>query len=167
MIAGFVFQGEVTVDTQADFPSKNRQVQRVGIYASVVFAAFLLGFLPMWLTARTRGAERDAAQHALRIAQIENSLAAAALQARRGEYEPARVSASTFYTSLQAELGRADSGIAAPSRDSLQALLAERDDIVTLLARGDAAGAERLASAYTSYVGAVGTPRGQEAPAGR
>ena len=149
-----------------DFPSKNRQVHRVAIYATVVFGAFVLGFVPMWLTASTRAGERDAAQQALRIAQIENSLAAAAIQARRGEYEPSRDAASSFYTSLQAELGRADSGVAARSRDSLQAVLAERDQIITLLARGDAAAADRLANTYMAYREAVGTFRG-EAPAAR
>ena len=150
-----------------DFPTKNRQLHRFAIYATVLFAAFLLGFLPMWLTARTRTAERDAAQQALRLAQIETSLAAAAIQARRGEYERAREATSTFYTSLQAELGRADSGLAAPSREALQGVLDERDQMITLLARGDAAAADRLANLYISYRQAVGPLTGQEPPADR
>lgn len=150
-----------------DFPTKNRQLHRFAIYATVLFAAFLLGFLPMWLTARTRTAERDAAQQALRLAQIETSLAAAAIQARRGEYERAREATSTFYTSLQAELGRADSGVAAPSRGALQGILDERDQMITLLARGDAAAADRLANLYISYRQAVGSLTGQEPPADR
>ena len=150
-----------------DFPTKNRQLHRVAIYATIIFAAFLLGFLPMWLTARTRTAERDAAQQALRLAHIESSLAAAAIQARRGEYERAREATSTFYTSLQAELGRADSGVTAPSREALQGVLDERDQMITLLARGDAAAADRLANLYISYRQAVGTLTGQEPPADR
>ena len=129
-------------------------VRRVTIYAAVMLAAFLLGFGPMWLSARARTAERDAAVQALRLARIENSLAAAAIQARRGDYEPARAAASTFYTDLRAELDRADTALAAP-REALQALLVERDQIIALLARSDPAVAERLAQTYVSYRDAV------------
>jgi hypothetical protein len=147
----------VMMETRERFPVKNARVQRFAVYATVAFAAFLLGFLPMWLVARTRANERNAAQQALRLAEIENTLAAAAIQARRGEYEPARRAASTFYTNLRAELDRADSGFAEPSRDALQALLAERDHMITLLARSDPAVAERLANTYISYRQTAGT----------
>ena len=71
------------------------RLKRLGVYATVVFAAFVLGFVPMWLVARTRANERDVVQQALRLTQLENELAAAAIQARRGDYEPAREAAST------------------------------------------------------------------------
>ena len=143
------------------FPVKNRRLRRFAIYATAALAAFVLGFLPMWLTARTRASERDAAQQALRLTQIENSLAAAAIQARRGDYEPAREAASNFYTSMQAELDRPDSGFAVSSRDSLHAFLAERDQMITLLARSDSAAAERLAVTYIAYRQASGTLPGR------
>ena len=79
----------------------------------------------------------------------------------------ARDAASTFYTNLQAELGRSDSGVAAPSRGALQAILAQRDQINTLLARSDAAAADRLTNVYTAYRQAVGTSRGQGGPPAR
>ena len=139
------------------FPVKSAQVQRFAVYATVLFAAFLLGFVPMWLVARTRANERDAAQRMLRLTEIENALAAATIQARRGDYEPARTAASTFYTNLRAELDRAASDFAAPSREALQALLAERDQMITLLARSDPAVAELLANTYISYRQTAGT----------
>jgi hypothetical protein len=145
------------MENKERLPVNSARVQRFAVYATVVFAAFLLGFLPMWLVARTRGNERNAAQQALRLAQIENALATATIQARRGDYEPARTAASTFYTNLRAELDRADSGFAVPSRDALQAVLAERDQMITLLARSDPAAAERLANTYISYRQTAGT----------
>ena len=145
-----------------EFPAKNRQVHRVGVYATVVVVVFLLGFVPMWLTARSRASERDALQEALRLAQIENSLAAATIQARRGEYEPAREAASTFYSGLQAELGRPEPGVLAPAREALQPLLAERDEMITLLARADESAAERLGNAYVVYRQATANLPGQE-----
>ena len=145
------------MDSREPVPVKNARVQRFAIYATVVVAAFLLGFVPMWLAARTSANERNAAQQALRLTQIENTLAAATIQARRGDYEPAREAASTFYTNLRAELDRADSGFAVPPRDALQALLADRDQMITLLARSDPAAAERLANTYISYRQTAGT----------
>ena len=137
-------------DTDA-FPPKDLRVQRVATIGTVAFFAFVLGFAPMWLTARTRAGERDVAEQSLRVAQIENALAAAAILARLGEYEPARVAASAFYTDLQAEVDRAASGFGTASRVALQQILADRDALITILARGDAAAAERLAMTYLAY----------------
>jgi heme exporter protein D len=103
---------------------KVARLKRLGVYATVVFAAFVLGFVPMWLVARTCANERDVVQQALRSVQLENELAAAAIQARRGDYEPARDAASTFYTNLRAELDHSRSGCTAPERKMMQSLLA-------------------------------------------
>jgi Tfp pilus assembly protein PilV len=132
-------------------------VKRVGVYAAVLLVTFLLGFVPMWMQARTRASERDAAQQALRLSQLENTLASAAIQARRGDYEPAREATSTFYTNLTAELDRMPSEFTPAQRERMQALLAERDQLITLLARADPAIAERLADTYVSYRQAMGT----------
>jgi hypothetical protein len=146
-----------TVDKAANQPLKVAQLQRLGVYATVVFVAFLIGFIPMWLRARTRANERDAVQQVLRLTQAENTLAAAAIQARRGDYEPAREAASTFYTNLRAELDRGSSVFSASQRDMLQPLLAQRDQMITLLARADPAVAERLADTSVSYRRATGS----------
>ena len=101
--------------------------------------------------ARTRAGERDAARQSLRVAQIENVLAAATILARLGEYEQARVEASVFYSDLQAEVDRAASGFDMASRGALHEILAERDALITILAPGDGAAAERLAMTYIAY----------------
>jgi hypothetical protein len=132
-------------------------VKRAGVYAIVLLVTFLLGFVPMWVQARARASERDAAQQALRLSQLENTLASAAIQARRGDYEPAREATSTFYTNLTAELDRMPSEFTPAQRERMQALLAERDQLITLLARADPAIAERLADTYVSYRQAMGT----------
>ncbi len=145
------------MDKAANQPLKVAQLQRLGVYATVVFVAFLIGFIPMWLRARTRANERVAVQQVLRLTQAENTLAAAAIQARRGDYEPAREAASTFYTNLRAELDRGSSVFSASQRDMLQPLLAQRDQMITLLARADPAVAERLADTSVSYRRATGS----------
>jgi len=137
--------------------SGGRPLKRVGVYAAVLLVAFLLGFVPMWMQARARADERDAAQQTLRLTQIEATLASAAIQTRRGDYEPAREAASTFYTNLTAEMDRVPSVFTPPQRERMQALLAERDQMITLLARADPAVAERLTDAYVSFRQAMGT----------
>ena len=145
------------MESRDKFPVKNARVQRFATYVTVAFVAFLLGFVPMWLAARTRAKEGNATEQALRLARIENAVAAAAIQARLGNYESARNAASTYYTSLRDELDRAGSDFAASQHDALRALLAERDQIITLLARSDPAAAERLANTYVSYRRTSGT----------
>lgn len=148
------------MDEPTNTPLKVARLQRLGVYATVIFVAFLIGFVPMWLTARTRANERDTAQHALLFSQAENTLGAAAIYARRGDYEPARQAVSSFYTSLRAELDRPQPAISASQRDLLQPLLVQRDQMITLLARSDPAAADRLADAYLSYRRAMGTLAG-------
>ena len=134
-----------------------RPLKRVGVYAVVLLIAFLLGFVPMWMQARARAQERDAAEQTLRLTQLESTLASAAIQTRRGDYEPAREAASTFYTNLTAEMDRVPSVFTTPQRERMQALLAERDQMITLLARADPAVAERLTDAYVAFRQAMGT----------
>lgn len=132
-------------------------LNRLGVYAAALLLAFLLGFVPMWLEARSRGSERDAAHQTLRFTQLEATLASAAIQARRGEYEPAREAASTFYTNLTAEMNLVPSVFSTPQRERMQALLAERDQMITLLARADPAVAERLTDVYVMFRQTMGT----------
>lgn len=138
---------------RADGPSRRRII----IYAAVLIAVFLLGLVPMWLIARERGADRDAAERNLRLCRLENDLASAAVEARRGEYERARLAASNFFTSLLEqvdEVGRS-SDLTVAERESLRPLLSQRDDLITLLARSDPAAADRLSELYRAFNEAI------------
>lgn len=127
--------------------------KRVGVYLGVALALFLLGLVPMWLKARTAASQRDAAQHELRLSRMQNTLSAAAIDARRGEYEPARQTASDFFTTLRAETDNHTnaSTLTPTQRERVRPLLDRRDDIITLLSRGDPAAADRLSDLYVSY----------------
>ena len=131
-------------------------LKRVGIYLAAALAIFLLGLTPMWLKARGAAAQRDAARRELRLSQSQVMLASAAIDARRGEYETARQTASDFFTALRTELdaGR-ESPLTARQREATAPLLERRDEIITLLARGDPASAERLSDLYVTYRAAV------------
>ena len=127
-------------------------LQRVGLYAALMLIAFLAGFVPMWLKARESGNNLAATERTLGVARLQNSIASAALDARRGDYEPARQAASQFYTSLRADIDKGDDSTLTPAqREAAQGLFAGRDEIITLLARGDPAAADRLSDVYASY----------------
>ena len=132
------------------------RMKRFAMYALVLLIAFLLGFGPMWMTARSRAQERDTAQASLRISTLQNAAANAAIDARRGEYEPARQAASEFFTTLQTEIDRGRESVFNESQQtSLRSLFDTRDDTITLLARSDPASADRLVDLYVKYRQAV------------
>ena len=131
---------------------QNKRVRRLILYAALLLVVFLAGLVPMWLTSRTYARERDAAQASLRISNLQNSLANAAIDARRGEYEPARQAASDFFTKLGTEMARgSDSVFNEAQRNALRSMFERRDDLITLLARSDPASADRLVDFYTKY----------------
>jgi hypothetical protein len=128
------------------------KAKRVGIYLGAALVIFLLGLVPMWLKAREATSQRDAARRELRLSQMQGTLASAAIDARRGEYEPARQTASDFFTTLRGQMDAGgDSAMTAQQREASAPLLARRDEVVTLLARGDPAAAEQLSDLYVSY----------------
>ena len=139
---------------------QNKGVRRVLLYAAVLLVVFLLGFVPMWMTARERGRELDTAQAALRVSTLQNTLASAAIDARQGRYEPARQGASEFFTNLRTEIERGrDSVFTEAQQNALRPVFDTRDNTITLLARGDSASADRLTELYNTYRQATaGTP---------
>ncbi|HAR94590.1 MAG TPA: hypothetical protein DCR97_01285 [Deltaproteobacteria bacterium] len=137
-------------------PIQQNGPRKAIIYASVVVIAFLLGLIPMWMTAYGRGKALGETQRDLKRSQIEITIASAVIDARRAEYEPARQTASVFFTTVLAELERGkDSVFTNAERESVRPILANRDTIITLLARNDPASVERLSELYINYRSAV------------
>jgi hypothetical protein len=83
---------------------------------------------------------------------MQNALGAAAIDARRGDFETARLEASGFFTLLRAETSKGvGSALSQAQIAGLQSLFAQRDEIITLLARGDTASADVLSDVYVSF----------------
>lgn len=132
-------------------------MRRVVVYGGVLLVVFLLGLVPMWLQARASAAKLADAERRLTLAGMQGNLASAAIDARRGDYEPARQAVSQFFTTLRAEIDEGDtSDLTQAQRAGLQPLFAGRDEIITLLARSDPASADRLSDLYVAYRKAVG-----------
>ena len=132
-------------------------MRRVVVYGVVLLVVFLLGFVPMWLQARAAAGRLAEAERRLTLAGMQGNLASAAIDARRGDYEPARQAVSQFFTSLRAEIDKGDTSyFTQAQRAGVQPLFGGRDEIITLLARSDPASADRLSDLYVAYRKAVG-----------
>jgi hypothetical protein len=139
-------------DVEPQLVKSKRPIPRFVIYVGVLLVVFLLGFVPMWLKARGTSTTLAKTEQQLVLARMQNSLGSAVIDARRGDYEPARQGVSQFFTSLRAELDKGDASNLTPAqRVSMQPLLAGRDEIITLLARSDPASADRLSELYVAY----------------
>ena len=128
------------------------RLRRIGIYAGVLLIIFALGFVPMWLKARQCANSLAESERQLSLARMQNNLSSAVIYARRGDYEPARQAASQFFTSLRDEADKGETSNFTPAQtQGMKPLFAQRDDIVTLLARSDPASADRLSDLFVSY----------------
>jgi hypothetical protein len=143
-------------DVQLNLPKPTPSMRRYAISAAVLLVVFLLGFIPMWLKSRKCANGLAGAEHQLVLLRMQSNLASAAIDARRGDYEPARQAASQFFTSLRAEIDKGKaSAFTQTQAEGMQTLFAGRDEIITLLARSDPASADRLSDLYVTYRKAV------------
>jgi hypothetical protein len=131
--------------------------KRLLVYLLILVIGFVLGIVPMWLTAHRLAKELEATKAELQRSQMRSALSAAAVDARRGDYEPARKAMSDFFTTLSSELDRGEeSALDQTQRDAVRPLLAQRDELITLLARSDPAAADRLSDLDSAYRKAMG-----------
>lgn len=127
-------------------------LRRIVVYGGVLLVVFLIGFIPMWLKARQTANSLAATERQLTLVRMQSNLASAVIDARRGDYEPARQTASQFFTSLGAEIDKGDDSSFTPAQKTgLQPLFTGRDELITLLARSDPASPDRLSDLYVAY----------------
>jgi hypothetical protein len=123
-------------DVEPESPKSTPVMRRFVIYGSVLLVVFLLGLVPMWLQARASATRLADAERRLTLVGMQGDLASATIDARRGDYEPARQAVSQFFTSLRAEIDKGNtSDFTQTQRAGVQPLFAGRDEIITLLAR--------------------------------
>jgi len=129
----------------------NQLIMRLFSYALLALVFFLLGFLPLWASAREATLRHSETARELRLVQLQAALGSAVIDAQRGAYEPALRSASGFFSSLQAEIDSGEaSAFSLEQQADIQPLLSGRDELIALLARGDATATAHLADLYGS-----------------
>ncbi|HEX5726016.1 MAG TPA: hypothetical protein VFX98_11160 [Longimicrobiaceae bacterium] len=126
----------------------------------VAVLAFFLGFYPQWSRARGLSRELRATRYELRMARLEGRLGAALSESLRSNYERSRQLMADFFSELQESVGQEPD---ARKRRALEGILAQRDEIITLLSRAQPESTQRLMLAYTTYFAAM-DPAGRNAP---
>lgn len=131
--------------------SSSTRSAHIRMYGIVFLAGLLLGLIPTGIRLMQTQGERDALEQRLQEANLEMNLAGAALMARHGDYTAARDAASRFFNDARQAIDAGDDRLTPAQRGALEAALAQRDALITLLARGDAAGAERSTTMYVAH----------------
>lgn len=133
----------------------------VALAALALVAAFLIGFLPQRARANRLSDALREKRYELQMARLEGRLGAALAESLRGNHERARQLMSDFYVELQGTVHRVgDAG----QRQALDGILAQRDEVITLLSRAQPEATQRLMILYTTYFAAMdpaarGNPR--------
>ncbi|HEY7770367.1 hypothetical protein [Longimicrobium sp.] len=130
----------------------------ITIAVGAALLGFLLGFLPQWSRANGLRDDLDDTRLQLRTAQIENRIGAALAESLRSNYERSRQVMTTVFSDLQAVRGQ----VSPAQQKEVDAILAQRDEMVTLLARAAPESSQRLMLIHTRYHGAFS---GDTAPA--
>jgi len=126
-----------------------RTLKWIAVVAAIALGSYLLGFIPMWMNANGLERELENAKVQLKPLTLRDDLANAVISSRRGEYENARQRTSNFFTLLREEAEREDSSACTASqRETINSLLDQRDETITLLARNDPAAADKLSDLY-------------------
>jgi hypothetical protein len=111
----------------------------------------------MELESSRRNPEWFHAEREARVQPILITFADAAIDARRGDYESVREEMARFFTLIHAELDRGlGSAFTVSTSAGYKPLVAQHDDLITLLANGGPASAERLAIAYADFRKTIG-----------
>jgi hypothetical protein len=126
---------------------------------AIAVAAFLLGFLPQWVRAGRAADRLEETRFELRTARTEGKIAAALTESLRSNYERSRQLMTEVYRDIEEIAPR----VGEAERRELQAILAQRDEIITLLARAAPESSQRLMLIHTRYRAAM-TPGAGVAP---
>lgn len=126
----------------------------IAIAVGIALVAFLLGFLPQWTRANGLSDRLRETRHELRMARTQGQIGAALTEALRSNYERARQLMVEVFSTLQA----AAPSLLGAQRREVDAILAQRDEVVTLLARAAPESAQRVMLIYTRYHAAFQPP---------
>ena len=130
--------------------------KKLAIGALALLAAFLLGYVPASLNARAAQAEQDRLTHKLALAALQVQLGMMSYEVNRDNYGLTAQLATPFFDGVR-------SAIADPAdqevTQSLQAVLARRDEITSDLAVANAGVKTKIAELYADLFRLTQTPR--------
>lgn len=121
--------------------------KRALIFVGAILFAFGAGAGWQFLRASALQQQLRETQRTLAFRSLEATLGAATLEAQRGSHEISRQLASEFFTGLQSARDMAP----AAAQQRFDAILNERDAVITALSRGDPDVGTRLAYLFLQF----------------
>ena len=132
----------------------------IALFTLAVVVAFLVGWLPQRSRANALREQLDQTRGELKLARLEGRLGAALSESLRSNYERSRQLMADFFSELQGTVGQVED---ARERQALEGILAQRDEIITLLSRAQPESTQRLMILYTTYFATL-DPAGRNTP---
>jgi hypothetical protein len=123
----------------------------IAIAIGIAVVAFFAGFLSQWTRANRMADDLAETRFQLHASQTEGKIAAALTESLRSNYERSRQLMAEVYAELEAMEPRVDER----QRAEIRAILARRDEIITLLARAAPESSQRLMMIHTRYRAAM------------
>ena len=136
-------------------PPARKGGRRFLLMVFLLAVAFGAGFIPQWMEARRAEAAFQKTALELDLANLHRTLGVAAEEAQRSNFASAGQAASRFFDRCAALANKPEIEKEPRTRVALQAYAAQRDEIMALLAAGDPASRERLASMFLTMQGVM------------
>ncbi|HET9531632.1 MAG TPA: hypothetical protein VFQ92_14845 [Blastocatellia bacterium] len=120
-------------------------VKKIVIAAGALIAAFLIGYVPSCVSARNAEEEKARLERRLKLADLRGRIGMASYEANRNNYANAAAFSSEFFNLLAETINTSTDDAL---KQTLQPLLARRDEITTNLAQADPSVKDKLAQMY-------------------
>jgi hypothetical protein len=136
-------------------PTRSNAGRKFLLVILLLAAAFLGGFVPQWLEARSLRANLEQTDLQLRLANAHRALGVASQEAQRNNYANASQAAAKFFNDA-AVLSRAEAFESEQrTRVALLSYTAQRDEVMALLSAADPAARDRLAGLFLTMDGVL------------
>jgi hypothetical protein len=140
---------------------KGIDLKKVAVAAGILIAVFALGYIPSCVSARSAEERSTRLQRSLRLSDLQGHLGMASYEANRNNYASAAQQSTEFFNGLREMI---DNTGDATLKQSLEKVLARRDEITTNLAQADPAVKEKLAQAYADFFQITATQLNKDQP---
>lgn len=123
---------------------RNRQIATA---AGIALVAFLIGFFPQWSRANDKNDQLLATRAELQSSRTGGKIGLALTESLRSNYERSRQLMTEVFAEMQAAAPR----LTGAQRTEVNAILGQRDEIITLLARAAPQSSQRLMLLFERY----------------
>lgn len=122
--------------------------KKLAIGAGVALVAFLIGYVPSCVDARSVKEQNARLEQRAKLADLRAHMGMVSYEANRNNYANAAQFSTEFFNGLKEVI---DTSKDAQLKQKLEALMARRDEITTNLAQADPAVKEKVSQMYADF----------------